>query len=59
MKVRKIKEGLKSKGLRNAPYEKMQAQSNESDKYAKCGQCWGQTSAPKVKHDHKVAGKDM
>ena len=57
--ARKIKGGLKNKGLRNAPYSKMEKQKNESSEYAKCDQGEGKTSAPKVKSDHKVVGKDM
>lgn len=59
MEKRKVKGGLKSKGLRNAPAEKMPKQANESQEFAKCEQASGQTSAPKVSHDHKVVGKDM
>lgn len=58
MAKRKIKGGLKSKGLRNAPYDKMDAQENESSKYAPCEQAKGKSGAKKVKHSHKVVGKD-
>jgi len=58
MAKRKIKGGLKSKGLRNAPYDKMQKQDNSSAEYAKHEQMHG-GSAKKVKSDHKVVGKDM
>jgi hypothetical protein len=59
MEKRKVKGGLKSKGFRNAPAEKMPKQMNESEQYAKCEQAAGKTSAPKVSHQHKVIGKDM
>lgn len=55
---RKIKGGLKNKGLRNAPYSKLEKQHNESSEYAKCEQAEGKTSASKISSDHKVVGKD-
>lgn len=58
MAKRKIKGGLKSKGLRNAPYDKMEKQDNKSSEYAKHEQMH-RGSAKKVKHSHKVVGKDM
>lgn len=49
---RKVKDSLKNKGLKNAPYDKMEIkQGNSSDEFAPCHD---QGSAPKVKHDHKI-----
>jgi hypothetical protein len=49
---RKVKDSLKNKGLKNAPYDKMDIkQGNSSDQFAPCHD---QGSAPKVKHDHKI-----
>lgn len=59
MSERKVKGGLKHKGLRNAPYEKMEKSSNESDEYAKCEQAAGKTSAKKISHGHKTVKDSM
>lgn len=58
MKQRRIKGGLKTKGYRNAPYDKMSCQHNGTDKYKPHEQAYG-GSAKKVKCGHKVIGKDM
>ena len=58
MKQRKIKGGLKTKGFRNAPYDKMARQVNGSSKYRPNQQAYG-GSPKKVKSDHKVVGKDI
>lgn len=60
MKQRKIKGGLKTKGFRNAPYDKMQKEAgkSESAEYLPHEQAYGKMSAKKVKHSHKVVGKD-
>ena len=52
---KKIKEGLKNKGLRNAKWDKFQKQNNESEKFAPFHD---QGQGKKVKSDHKVVGKD-
>jgi len=53
--AKKVKDGLKNKGLRNAKWDKMEKQGNESDSYAPCHT---DGSGKKVKSNHKVVGKD-
>ena len=50
MKVKKIKGGLKNKGMKNAPWDKLQKQSNESAEKAPHDQMNG-GSAKKIKKD--------
>lgn len=40
-KVKKVKGGLKNKGMRNAPWDKMQKPGNESAEKAPHDQMWG------------------
>ena len=53
--AKKIEEGLKNKGLRNAKWDKMEKQKNESDKFAPFHD---QGKGKKVQSNHKVVGKD-
>ena len=59
MAERKVKGGLKHKGLRNAPYEKMEKSSNESDEFAPCDAASGKESAKKISHGHKTVKDSM
>jgi hypothetical protein len=59
MESRKVKGGLKHKGLRNAPYEKMEKSSNESDAHAPCDAAAGKESAKKISHGHKTVKDSM
>jgi hypothetical protein len=50
-------EGLKDKGYKNPEWDKLEKQGNKSEKFAPFhdqGKGKG-----KVKHDHKIPGKDM
>lgn len=53
--AKKIKGGLKSKGLRVAGYEKMAKQENESSKHAPSEQMFG-GSAKQVSCEHVAMG---
>ena len=50
-KLKKIKGGLKNKGFRNAPWDKLEKSSNESDGCAKSDQMSG-GGAKKISSDH-------
>jgi len=56
MEKRKIKGGLKHKGLRNAPFERRKDMENmnESSKHAPCHT---DGSAKKIKHSHVQPGE--
>lgn len=53
--MRKIKKGLKTKGMKCAGYDKMQKQDNASAEYAKHDQMYG-AGAKQVQCDHVAMG---